>query len=253
MDYVVADNALHFISTLENESVDLLLTDPPYGDIVDEAWDVVWKDDAEYGKWLAGIMRAMRPKMKPNGSIVFFGAVGRHGHRPMWRAMILIELDGLYYARDYVTWGKKRGYGRQFAYLFTREEIAWYSCAEGRTDVNFNIPLTKELRGYAGFSKKYPAKSPYKRVTNVWSDIPELFKPKIQCEKPVPLMERLVLTHSNPGQLVVDLFCGRGTTGVPCKMHGRDFRGCEIKPELAAEANQRIVDTDVIAAQAESQ
>ena len=60
--------------------------------------------------------------------------------------------------------------------------------------------------------------------------------------KPVPLMERLVLTHSNPGDLVVDVFCGRGTTGVAALMHGRRFRGCEVKPELAAEANQRCVE-----------
>lgn len=243
MDYIVAAKALNFIESLEDGSIDFLLTDPPYGDIVDEAWDVVWKDDVAYGEWLSGVFAYAKPKMKPKGSIVFFGGIGRHGHRPMWRAMMAMERDGIYHARNYITWGKRRAYGKSHDYLWTREEAAWYSCAEGRTDVTFNIPLTNVLRGYDGFNKNYKAKSPYKRVTNVWSDIPELFKPKIQCEKPVPLMERLVLTHSNPGDLVVDVFCGRGTTGVAALMHGRRFRGCEVKPELAAEANQRCAET----------
>lgn len=168
-------------------------------------------------------------------------------HRATWTSADVASDDG-----DGAGWdlsceklhhvGQAKSLRKSHDYLWTREEAAWYSCAEGRTDVTFNIPLTNELRGYDGFNKNYKAKSPYKRVTNVWSDIPELFKPKIQCEKPVPLMERLVLTHSNPGDLIVDVFCGRGTTGVAALMHGRRFRGCEVKPELAAEANQRCVE-----------
>lgn len=75
-----------------------------------------------------------------------------------------------------------------------------------------------------------PAHSDYLRVTNVWVDIPELQRPRRVCEKPIPLMERLVLTHSNPGDVVLDCFAGTGVTGVACKRRGRSFLGCDLDP-----------------------
>lgn len=108
-----------------------------------------------------------------------------------------------------------------------------------RTEVTFNIPLTNIERGYEGYNKKYPAKSKFKRVTNVWSDIPELMRPKRKAQKPVPLMERIIQTHSNPGDLVVDPFAGWGTTGIAALGLGRRFFGNEGIIEDAKEANER--------------
>ena len=47
-------------------------------------------------------------------------------------------------------------------------------------------------------------------------------------QKPVKLMERLVATHTNKGDTVLDPFMGVGTTGVACQNLGRDFIGFEI-------------------------
>lgn len=124
-------------------------------------------------------------------------------------------------------------------YLFCREEIAWYSMSPERTKVTFNIPLTNIKRGYAGFSKKYPAKSEFKRVSNVWTDIPELQRPERQAQKPIPLMNRLIETHSNVDDLVVDCFAGWGTTGVSALSLKRRFLGCETSVEDAKAANNR--------------
>jgi site-specific DNA-methyltransferase (adenine-specific) len=71
-------------------------------------------------------------------------------------------------------------------------------------------------------------------------------RPKRRAEKPIPLMERIIQTHSNQGDLVVDPFCGSGTTGVAALKLGRRFLGNERIEEDAVKANERcqiVVDT----------
>ena len=59
-------------------------------------------------------------------------------------------------------------------------------------------------------------------------------------EKPVELMEYLVRTHSNPGDMVLDNCMGSGTTGIACINSGRDFIGYELDPTYFAMAQDRI-------------
>ena len=223
MTYVLHCEAQQLLANLPAESIDLVLFDPPYFDIVGHKWDKQWKSVDEYVAWFKDIAVASSVALKPTGSFVFFGGLGSENFRPFWRVcQMLDELDDLHY-RNVVTWKKRRAYGKKFDYLFCREEIAWYSRSSVRTEVTFNIPYTNVKRGYVGFNKKYPAKSEYKRVSNVWDDIPELMRPERDTQKPVLLMERLILTHSNVDDLVVDFFAGTGTTGVAALKHDRNF------------------------------
>ncbi|WP_290872044.1 site-specific DNA-methyltransferase [Aquabacterium sp.] len=59
-------------------------------------------------------------------------------------------------------------------------------------------------------------------------------------QKPVQLMERLILASSNPGDVVLDNVMGSGTTGVACMNTGRRFIGMEMDPAYFAIAQQRI-------------
>ena len=59
-------------------------------------------------------------------------------------------------------------------------------------------------------------------------------------QKPVNLMRYLVNASTEPGQRVLDSFCGSGTTGVACAELGRDFCGIEIDPGYCAIARKRI-------------
>lgn len=239
MTYIVSKDVFDFIPLIQDGSVDLLLTDPPYMNIVGDKWDRQWKTVQEYVDWMYRILELMKPKMKEHGSIIFFGGLGTHGERPFWKVIEAVESKNLYTYRNLVTWGKRRAYGKSHDYLFCREEFVWYSMSPERTKVTFNIPLLDVKRGYAGFNKKYPAKSEFKRVSNVWTDIPELMRPERKAQKPIPLMERLVRTHSNPGDLIVDPFAGWGTTGVAALGLGRRFFGNEGILEDAQEANKR--------------
>lgn len=191
-------------------TVDLVVCDPPYGEILDEPWD-----HECYDRLGALVSRLL----KPGATAYVWGGIGTQGHRPFLKWLSEVEGDRSLRLHNLITWGKKRAYGKSDNYLFTREECAMI--VKGDKPKTFNIPLLDKLRGYAGYSAKYPAKSPYLRRTNVWIDVTELLRGKIHsAEKPSKLAEIMIKTSSNPGDLVVDLFAGSGSTGVAARAVG---------------------------------
>lgn len=190
--------------------VDLIVTDPPYGEILDEDWD---------HECYARLGTLVSRLLKPGATAYVWGGVGTQGSRPFLKWLSELEGDRSLKLHNVITWSKKRAYGVATNYLFTREECAMI--VKGDKPKTFNIPLLDELRGYAGYNAKYPAKSEYKRRTNVWTDITELLRGKIHpAEKPSKLAEIMIRTSSNPGDLVVDLFAGSGSTGVAARTVG---------------------------------
>jgi site-specific DNA-methyltransferase (adenine-specific) len=78
-------------------------------------------------------------------------------------------------------------------------------------------------------------------VPNVLSEMPSRQR-EHPNEKPIDLVSRLVATHSNRGDLILDPFMGSGTTGVAAVKLGRKFIGIEIEPKYFDIACQRISD-----------
>ena len=60
-------------------------------------------------------------------------------------------------------------------------------------------------------------------------------------QKPLALMLRLVEQFTDPGDVVLDPFCGSGTTGVACLRLGRRFVGVERDERYAALARERLL------------
>ena len=74
---------------------------------------------------------------------------------------------------------------------------------------------------------------------NIYSEMP----PKVRAhpnEKPVNMMRHFIRLHAKPGQLVLDPFMGSGTTGVAAIEQGQRFIGIELDPEHFATAVERI-------------
>lgn len=61
-----------------------------------------------------------------------------------------------------------------------------------------------------------------------------------QAQKPVELVERMIANSSKPGDVVLDTFAGSGTTAIACQRTGREFVGFEICPGTFATACERI-------------
>lgn len=106
MTHIASHDVFDFIPLLEDKSVDLLLTDPPYMNIVDDKWDKQWKTVQDYVDWMYKVLEAMKPKMKDHGSVIFFGGIGSHNERPFFKVMDAIESKNLYTYRNFVTWGR---------------------------------------------------------------------------------------------------------------------------------------------------
>lgn len=218
MSIVRADAFTWVPKNVPKGSVNLVVTDPPYGGVVDEAWDLKWDINAQWN-----MTDLLNDVLAPGGTAYVWGGIGTWRNRVFFEWLSEVEtLCPEFQIWDVITWSKKRAYGSPRRYLFTREECAML--VKGDEPAVFNVPLLDEKRGYAGYNPKYPAKSPFKRRTNVWTDVTEIFRGKIHpCEKPSRLAEIMIETSSNPGDLVLDMFAGAGGVGVAAEKLGRRY------------------------------
>lgn len=211
--------------------VPLIIADPPYGNIVDQEWDKTELLDAQFAAHMKAWTWAWREALLPGGAFYVWGGIGTPGFRPFFKYMAMAEVAGLFELANVITWKKKRAYGVQHNYLFTREECAYFCNGPAKSPRCFNVPLLDEKRGYAGFSEKYAAKSDYLRRSNVWADVTELLRGKVHpTQKAQRVIEIPIEVHTNSGEWVIDPFAGAGTTAHAARKLGRQFVVVENDP-----------------------
>ena len=214
--------------------VPLIATDPPYGNIVAEHWDRTKMSDDEYAEHMVRWTRLWSQVLAPGGAFYVWGGVGIPNFRPFIKYLPLVE-DKNFVMSNLITWSKKRAYGVQNNYLFTREELAYFVKGNPKKPLKFNIPLLETKRGYAGYNEKYPAKSEYYRRTNVWMDISEIFRGKSHpTQKPARVVEIPIEVHTDPGEYVIDPFAGSGSTAHAARRLNRRF--------IVVESDEKIFD-----------
>lgn len=210
----------------------LIVTDPPYGNIVDESWDKTDLTQEGFAADMISSAKLMERALLPGGALYFWGGLGRVGFRPFFVFLSEIEKQTGFEMSSLICWSKRRAYGLKYSYLFTREDCAYFVKGSYKKPRTFNIPLLDEERGYAGFNPDYPAKSKFYRRTQVWTDINEIFQRKRhQTQKPTRLFEVPVEVHTEPGEWVFDPFAGSGTLGRAAQENDRRFVVVEKDPE----------------------
>lgn len=205
--------------------VPLVIADPPYGNIVKEKWDRTNDSDELFSNWMIKWTHSWAENcLLPGGAFYVWGGVGTPGFRPFLRYLSEVEQPNKFELANLITWSKKRAYGVQNNYLWTREECAYFVVGNAKKPKCFNVPLLDVKRGYAGYNAKYPAKSEFYRRTNVWIDINEMFRGKVHpTQKTQRLHEVMIEVHTQPGEWVIDPFAGAGTTANACRKLGRKF------------------------------
>jgi site-specific DNA-methyltransferase (adenine-specific) len=91
--------------------------------------------------------------------------------------------------------------------------------------------------------KKYLSSSKGRTVTNCWTDIPQAAGSESSgypTQKPLALLERIIAASSNPGDVVLDPFCGSGTTLHAAQKLGRRWIGIDITPIAASVVKHRL-------------
>jgi site-specific DNA-methyltransferase (adenine-specific) len=106
------------------------------------------------------------------------------------------------------------------------------------------IPCVKSQSGNYGKQYEYTEKLTDRKYPKTIIDVPVVSPSHVKhpTQKPVPLMEYLIRTYTNPGEIVLDNCMGSGTTGVACANTGRDFIGCEMEEKYFTIAKKRIED-----------
>lgn len=111
---IECDRAEAFLASLPDDSVGLILTDPPYFRVKELAWDRAWSNADEFVAWLERIAREWRRALKPNGTLVCFaGANPRATRGATMAARVEVMLATMLNVIASVVWAKP--YGRHLA------------------------------------------------------------------------------------------------------------------------------------------
>ncbi len=255
-DKVVLADCLSKLKKIDDNIFDHCITDPPYNisgydNKKEIGWyksNNVWKGDKKFLKinenwdnfsdkeyfdfcyeWISEITRVV----KLNGNIMIFGS-----YHNIYKIGFILELLGLKIVNSLI-WYKRNAFPNITQRMFceSTEQIIWAvnnSKAKAK-NWTFNYKVMKELT---------PNK---KQMRNMW-DIPmtsikEKTYGKHPSQKPLEVLGRLILGCTNADELIIDPFCGSGTTAVSAKINGRHYYIIDRNKEYIELTKKRLKST----------
>lgn len=225
-------DCLELMKEIPDGSVDMILTDPPYGTTACK-WDSIIP--------LEPMWEQLKRIIKPNGAIVITAS------QPFTTTLIASNMKMFKYCW---VWDKKKGGNIQvlkWQPYKTHEDVVVFSDGavnyypiktpqKERTGKTYSKGEANGIKNY-GDLRTYKDKHP-KSILEI-SNANQ--KGKVHpTQKPVALMEYLIKTYTNEGETILDFTMGSGTTGVAAKNLNRDFIGIELDEEYFKIAEQRI-------------
>jgi len=236
-------DSLELMKNFPAEFVDVIFADPPYflsndgitcksgkmSSVNKGNWDkaATFTDKHDFNqKWI----ELCKNILKPNGTIWISGTLHN-----IYSVGFALEQENFKIMNN-ITWQKTNPPPNLSCKYFTHstETILW---AKKSADAKhfFNYELMKELNGG-------------KQMKDVWTGMLTPQREKIfgkhPTQKPLYLLKKILLASTREGDLVLDPFCGSGTTGVACKLLGRKFIGIDNDRDFIALAKERIIRAD---------
>jgi site-specific DNA-methyltransferase (adenine-specific) len=269
---VIQGDCLDILSKQPAGSADLVYIDPPFltqkthtlktrdGSRTFSFSDL-WDSHEEYAQFLFDRLQICRQAMAPTASLYF------HCDRNAVHIarLILDDIFGVENFRSEIIWTYRRWSNSRRGLLPAHQNILYYTKSR---DFTFNTiyteysPSTNVDQILQQRQRDSDGKSVYKRdsdgqpisngskrgvpMGDVW-DIPYL-NPKARervgypTQKPILLLERIISLSSNPGDHVLDPFCGSGTTLVAAQMLGRKCIGIDVSHDACEVAQSRLDD-----------
>ena len=230
-------DCLELMKEIPDGSVDMICADLPYGTTACK-WDTVIPFEPLWAHY--------KRVIKPNGAIVLFGA------QPFTSALVMSNPK--MFRHEWI-WIKNRG--SNFANTVREPMKEHESClvfslggwtynkqmqertGAGGDRVKYPVAFQSKSENYRDFEGREHQKLPGLRVPSTW----QKFSTEVglhPTQKPVALLEYLIRTYTNEGEVVLDNCMGSGTTGVACLNTGRRFIGIEKDAGYFEIARNRI-------------
>jgi site-specific DNA-methyltransferase (adenine-specific) len=270
LDTVIQGDCLDIVASLPDNSIDLIYLDPPFFSQKTQqltnrdnsktfSYDDLWSCHKQYAEFLFNRLTALKRVLSNTGSL--FVHCDNHANHII--KALLDNILGQDQFRSEIIWYYKRWSNAKKGLLAAHQTIYFYSKTDSfkfntlygdySESTNIDQILQKRQRNHHG-------KSVYARneqgdiildddkngvpLSDVW-DIPYL-NPKAKervgypTQKPILLLERILAIASNEGDIVLDPFCGSGTTLVAAKLNQRNYIGIDISVEAVELSERRL-------------
>lgn len=236
---LILGDSIKVLKKIDEKSIDMIFADPPYklsndgitcksGQMVSVNkgdWDksLGFKNDNKFNKqWLKACDRVL----KDDGTMWISGTY----HIIHSIAFILLEMG--YYIINEVVWYKPNAAPNMGCRCFTasQETLLWVK-KNKKAKHTFNYSLMKELNGGKQMRTMWNIPTTPKREKAFGSH---------PTQKPKELLYRCIISSTNENDLVLDPFCGSGTTGLVAVENKRNFIGIDNNKEYLELTNKRI-------------
>lgn len=248
LDVIYNEDCLTGIQKLENNSIDLVITSPPYNvDLGNNKYNKnpynLYNDNKEHTDYIAWLKELFNiyiyPKLKSGGRVCINIGDGKNGAVPT-SSDIIQFMKELYIPMTHIIWDKSQVGNR----------TAWGSF-NSPSSPSFPTPF-EHILVFCKESKKlqYKGESDLEKEEFIqWSNPLWRFTPETKMKKighpamfPVELAKRCLKMFSYKDAVVLDPFMGSGTTAIACKKYDRHYIGFEISPEYCEIAKNRLKD-----------
>jgi site-specific DNA-methyltransferase (adenine-specific) len=232
-------DCLDVMESLPAASVDMIFADPPYNlsnggytvhagkrvSVHKGDWDKsqgVAQDFEFHYRWI----EACRRLLKPDGTIWISGT-----YHSIYACGYALQLQGWRILND-IAWYKPNAAPNLGCRMFTasHETIIWASVSK-KSRHTFNYDAMRN-----GSFPKDMIKNPGKQMRSVWAITTPLAEEKKfgkhPTQKAEAVLERIVLSSTNKGDIVLDPFSGSATTGVVALRHGRRYIGIDMSEDF---------------------
>ena len=245
INQILAGDCIAQLEKLPPASVDLVFADPPYNlqlggdlrrpddslvDAVNDDWDK-FASFADYDAFTRAWLLACRRVLKPDGTLWVIGS-----YHNIFRVGTILQDTGFWMLND-IVWRKANPMpnfrGRRFTNA--HETLLW-AAREQKSKYTFHYEALK------GGNEDTQVRSDWHFPLCTGDErLKDANGVKLHpTQKPEALLARILLSSTNPGDIVLDPFFGTGTTGAVAKALGRHFIGIERDAGYIAGATARI-------------
>jgi site-specific DNA-methyltransferase (adenine-specific) len=242
-------DCLEILRSFPENCIDMIFDDPPYmlsnngftcqnGKMVSVnkgKWDKsngFEEDTIFHNEWIS----ACRRILKPEGTIWISGT-----YHSIYQCGYLLQKNDFHILND-IAWFKPNAAPNLSCRFFTasHETLLW-ARKDKKAKHTFNYEEMK-----TGYFPEDKLKNENTQMRSVWS-IPtpgngEKEQGKHPTQKPLDLLKRIVLASTNENDIILDPFCGSGTTGVACRcLKDRSFIGIEIDKDYCDLVKKRLL------------